>query len=126
MELKDKLHNLRTRRGYSMEKLAEIAKVGLNTIGQIERGERKNPGITTIEKLADALNVSPLYFFQDSARTFFDISEINEAMTDELRQLLIDRKTMPYMILAKRAYDERIPPNIVEELLNTITKVRNS
>ena len=126
MELKEKLHNLRTRRGYSMEKLAEIAKVGLNTIGQIERGERKNPGIATIEKLSDALNVSPLYFFHDSARTFFDIAEINEAMTDELKQLLIDKKTMPYMILAKRAYDERIPPNIVEELLNTITKVRNS
>ena len=124
MELKDKLHNLRTRRGYSMDKLAEIAKVSLNTIGQIERGERKNPGITTIEKLSDALNVSPLYFFQDSARTFFDIAEINDAMTDELKQLLIDKKTMPYMILAKRAYDERIPPNIVEELLITITKMR--
>ena len=124
MELKDKLHNLRMRRGYSMEKLAEIAKVALNTIGQIERGERKNPGITTIEKLADALSVSPLYFFRDSARTFF--AEVNDAMTDELRQLLIDKKTMPYMILAKRAYDERIPSNIVEELLNTITKVRNS
>ena len=126
MELKDKLHNLRMRRGYSMEKLAEIAKVALNTIGQIERGERKNPGITTIEKLADALSVSPLYFFRDSARTFFDITEVNDAMTDELRQLLIDKKTMPYMILAKKAYDERIPSNIVEELLNTITKVRNS
>ena len=109
-----------------MEKLAEIAKVALNTIGQIERGERKNPGMVTVEKLSAALNVSPLYFFQESARTYFDIAEINETMSEDLKQLLIDKESMPYMILAKRAYEERIPPEIVEELINTITKIRNS
>ena len=126
MELKDKLHNLRMRRGYSMEKLAEIAKVALNTIGQIERGERKNPGIETIEKLAKALNISPLYFHKESIRTYFDVKEVNDAMTEELKQMLLDKASLPWMMLAKKAYDESIPPEIVEELLNTITKARNS
>jgi len=109
-----------------MEKLAEIAKVALNTIGQIERGERKNPGIETIEKLAKALNISPLYFHRESIRTYFDVKEVNDAMTEELKQMLLDKASLPWMMLAKRAYEERIPPEIVEELLNTITKARNS
>ena len=47
-------------------------------------------------------------------------------MTEELKQMLLDKASLPWMMLAKRAYEERIPPEIVEELLNTITKARNS
>ena len=132
MEIKDKLYNLRNNRGLSMDErslktiTSECPKaVSTNTIADIESGKRQSPGIKVIERLATALNVSPMYFFSESARTVFDVQEINEALTDEIRQMLLDKETLPYLLLAKKAYTEQIPPIIVEELLRTITKVRN-
>ena len=132
MEIKDKLYNLRNNRGLSMDELSlktitsECPKaVSTNTIADIESGKRQSPGIKVIERLATALNVSPMYFFSESARTVFDVQEINEALTDEIRQMLLDKETLPYLLLAKKAYTDQIPPEIVEELLRTITKVRN-
>jgi len=131
MEIKEKLYNLRNNRGLSMDELsaktvtAENPKaVSTNTIAEIESGKRKSPGIKVIERLATALNVSPMYFFSEDARTVFDVPEINEAVTDEIKQMLLDKETMPYLMLAKKAYTEQIPPAIVEELLSTITKMR--
>jgi len=132
MEIKDKLYNLRNNRGLSMDDLSlkTITKdnpkaVSTNTIADIESGKRQSPGIKVIERLATALNVSPMYFFSENARTVFDISEVNEVLTDEIKQMLLDKETLPYLLLAKKAYTEQIPPEIVEELLKTITKVRN-
>ena len=132
MEIKDKLYSLRSNRGLSMDELSaktitkEDAKaVSTNTIAEIESGKRKSPGIKVIERLATALNVSPMYFFSENARTVFDISEVNEVLTKEIKQMLLDKETLPYLLLAKKAYTDQIPPEIVEELLKTITKVRN-
>ena len=131
MEIKEKLYNLRSNRGLSMDELSAktITKespkaVSTNTIADIESGKRKSPGIKVIERLATALNVSPMYFFSENARTVFDVKEINETMTDEIKQMLLDKETLPYLLLARKAYTEQIPPTIIEELLSTITKVR--
>ncbi len=46
----------RTRRGYSQERLGELARVHRTYIGMIERGE-KNITLTNIEKIARALSL---------------------------------------------------------------------
>jgi len=58
-ELKEfgkRLRELRLQRGYSQEKLAEIAKMHRNYVGMIERGER-NVTLLNIKKIARALDV---------------------------------------------------------------------
>jgi len=131
MEIKDKLYNIRSNRGLSMDELSAKTvtiknqkAVSTNTIAEIESGKRKSPGIKVIERLATALNVSPMYFFNEDARTVFDVQEINNVMTEEIKQMLLDKEILPYLMLAKKAYTEQIPPTIVEELLITITKMR--
>jgi transcriptional regulator with XRE-family HTH domain len=62
----ERIRELRTAKGYSQEKLAEMASMHWTYLGGIERAER-NPTLINIEKLAVALgvNLSELFSFKD-------------------------------------------------------------
>lgn len=49
---------LRAQKGYSLEKVARLAELSLNTVVRLESGINKNPTIETLTKIANALNVS--------------------------------------------------------------------
>jgi transcriptional regulator with XRE-family HTH domain len=54
-----KLKSLRERRFISREELADKVGSHRDHIGRLERGEVANPRISTIRKLAEALEVDP-------------------------------------------------------------------
>ena len=54
-----KLKSLRERRFLRREELAEKVGSHRDHIGRLERGEVENPRMTTIRKLADALEIEP-------------------------------------------------------------------
>lgn len=58
-----RIRNYRTHLGLSQEKLAELAGCHHTYIGQLERGE-KNATIESVEKIANALNVSLSKIFE--------------------------------------------------------------
>ncbi|MBI4235300.1 helix-turn-helix transcriptional regulator [Candidatus Peregrinibacteria bacterium] len=47
----------RAQKGYSLERVARLADLSLNTVIRIESGVNKNPTIETLTKLARALEV---------------------------------------------------------------------
>ena len=49
---------LRAQKGYSLEKVARLAELSLNTVVRLESGINKNPTIETLTKIAHALDVS--------------------------------------------------------------------
>ena len=49
---------LRAQKGYSLEKVARLAELSLNTVVRLESGVNKNPTIETLTKIAHALDVS--------------------------------------------------------------------
>jgi len=51
------LKKLRNKRGYSLEKIARLADLSLNTIVKVENGVNQNPTIETLTKIAKALEV---------------------------------------------------------------------
>jgi transcriptional regulator with XRE-family HTH domain len=51
------LKRLRESRGLSQAALAKASGVAQGYISQLEAGEKKNPGIETLKKIASALNV---------------------------------------------------------------------
>jgi transcriptional regulator with XRE-family HTH domain len=57
------LRRLRNERGYSQEKLAQLADLHRTEIGLLERGERE-PKLGIILKLAGSLDVSPNALFE--------------------------------------------------------------
>jgi transcriptional regulator with XRE-family HTH domain len=52
------LKKLRTKKGWSQEKLAREAGISYQTLIKIERGYVRNPKLETLIKLAQALGVS--------------------------------------------------------------------
>jgi transcriptional regulator with XRE-family HTH domain len=56
--LAQNIRKLRLRNRLSQEKLSRLADISTATLVKIEAGIAKEPTITTIAKIADALNVS--------------------------------------------------------------------
>ena len=85
--LGDKIRTLRKRAGLTQEQLAETAEVSVNFIGYIERGQRA-VSIKTLERIAEALDVTPRNLFEFSEG---DIDESSfEALLNELRNCTRD------------------------------------
>ena len=55
--ISDNLRKLRGKKGYSLEKIARLADLSLNTIVKIENGVNQNPTIETLTKIAKAFEV---------------------------------------------------------------------
>lgn len=51
------IKKLRAEKGYSLEKIARLSDLSLNTVVKIESGVNKNPTIETLTKIANALDV---------------------------------------------------------------------
>jgi len=56
--LAQNIRNLRLKKGLSQEKLARLADIATATLVKIEAGDALGPTITTVAKLAGALEVS--------------------------------------------------------------------
>jgi len=57
-QMAQKIKELRNRKGFSQEQLAETAKINLRTVQRIEGGETEPRG-DTLKRIAHALNVAP-------------------------------------------------------------------
>lgn len=90
----------RVRKKFSQEKLAELSNLHMTYIGQLERGE-KNPGLLSLLKIADALEVSPETLISKLGNTCSPSSDIpdkaynlflemNENEAKELYKILSD------------------------------------
>lgn len=56
-KIADNLKRLRDKNGYSLEKVARLSDLSLNTIVKIENGVNQNPTIETLIKIAKAMEV---------------------------------------------------------------------
>ena len=56
-KIAENLKKLRDKKGYSLEKVARLADLSLNTIVKVENGTNQNPTIETLTKIAKALEV---------------------------------------------------------------------
>ena len=56
-KIAENLKKLRAKKGLSLEKIARLADLSLNTIVKVENGVSTNPTIETLTKIAKALEV---------------------------------------------------------------------
>jgi len=58
MSIAKNLKRFRAEKGYSLEKVARLADISLNTVVKIEGGTNQNPTINSLSRIATALGVS--------------------------------------------------------------------
>lgn len=66
--LGEKLHELRKKEGFTLEALAEKAKLSKSYLWELENRESQRPSAEKLTALADALGVSVAYFIEDDIR----------------------------------------------------------
>ncbi len=90
----ERIRLLRIQKGMSQEQLALHSSVNISYLGQIERGEKSNCTINTLEKIAPGLGCTLEYLFgrgaQISDRTNDKNTVLTVLSTDELKKLIVD------------------------------------
>jgi transcriptional regulator with XRE-family HTH domain len=117
MNIAEKLRKLRDLRGLTTVELARTSGVHQTTISAIENGKHSSPGIDTIERLSQALKISPLYFFNERVRTPFDLTE---NLPPELADFLLRDESLPYLLLSRKACEEGVSCSTIEQLLKVM------
>lgn len=63
--LGEKIHRLRTEKGYSLDKLAELTETSKSYLWDLENREPQRPSADKINKIAAALEVTPEYLLEE-------------------------------------------------------------
>jgi transcriptional regulator with XRE-family HTH domain len=94
--LGDKIRTLRKRKGYTLDKLAEVAESSKSYIWELENKDPPRPSADKIAKIAVALDVTPDYLITDSVpiadatdTAFFrKYRSMNPATKEKIRRML--------------------------------------
>ena len=112
-----KLKKIRQIRKLTMSDLARLSGVHQTTISAIENEKHSSPSLDTIERLAKALRVSPIYFFEDRVQTPFDLYE---TLPEEIVEFLLLEDSLPYLMLSNEAYRGGVSSETLNQLLSVL------
>lgn len=105
----ERIRQLRTKRGYSQDRLASLLGISRSAVGMYETGQRE-PDFETCEAIADIFNVDMDYLIGRS-----DV-ENAWSITPHLDDV--------YLRFAKQAQDEGIDPSDIQLAIDTIKRLR--
>jgi transcriptional regulator with XRE-family HTH domain len=126
-ELGKTLKEIRLTKGLSAKELSHRSGVARSLISQLETGKRLSTGIDTIRRLAVALEVSPTVFLSnESIQASNSTSGRSERSTsnEDLFTFTLKEENQPYLRLAQKAKKSGLSPDLLEELLNIIVRLR--
>ena len=85
MNVGKRIRELREEKNYTINKLAKIAKISQSYLRDVEL-ENKNPTVSFISQICDALNISLQDFFNDN----FDVK--NDPLTNGIYKLTSEQR----------------------------------
>lgn len=101
-----RIREIRAEKNVSLENLSKKSSVNLGYLSQLERGEKQNPSINLLYKVASALNVN----IKDLFYTKADIDDLKQKMYLSMKQNgVTDEKTIDIS-------------NLIDLLLNVISQ----
>ena len=120
LSMGEKLRLLREERGLSQVKLADMSGVKNNTISQIEHGLTVSSRTVTINALAAALGVNPIYFSEDNITIPFDLEQLTSV--PGLREAILKKEFMPFLAVSEKAFREGISADLLKKFVEFLIK----
>lgn len=116
----EKVTHLMKLREINQVKLREITKLGSATISNMCTG-RKTPRLQNIELVAEALEVSPLYFFVSG-----DLAEsiLPKDMNAEEIEFVLDANNLPYIAAVMYAKSRNVTPKTLKMYVDLVQLTR--
>ena len=127
-ELGKRLKEIRLIKGLSAKELSHRSGVARSLISQLETGKRQSTSIDTMCRLALALEVSPSVFLNSEstqASTANYGRSKDSGYKDDLFPLTVKEESQPFLRLALKAEKAGLSPDILEELLDIIVRLRS-
>jgi transcriptional regulator with XRE-family HTH domain len=93
MVIAERIIHLRTEKGYSTNKLSQLAEIGQATLREIEISQ-KSPNIITLEKICHALEISLSDFFAEDKEQA--VSKLDALPTDAKKELELFKEFLFY------------------------------
>ena len=112
LDLGKKIKELRKKRNLTARELSERSGVARSLISQLETGKRDSTSIDTVYRLAKALDVPISYFFSEKT---------NHSSPSEIHE-----ETQPYLDTLEKAKKAGISPELLNELIDLILRIRMS
>jgi transcriptional regulator with XRE-family HTH domain len=85
MEIGKKIRELREKKAYTMKQLAQLVECTPSLISQLERA-KADPSISTLKKIAKALNVNIVDFFMSLEETDDVVTKVDERVVIQLNR----------------------------------------
>lgn len=120
-ELGKTIKELRKKRNYSARELAERSGVARSLISQLETGKRQSTSTDTVYRLAKALDVPLSYIFTEVSSTGLPTSY---KQANDFSQLTINEESLPYLHTLQKAQKAGLTPDLLDELIDLILRIR--
>ena len=89
MDIGQAIKMCRSRRGYSLSKLAQRAQCSVSYLSMLEKGGRDDPSLSTIKNIATALNVPiGILFFLAADKN--DLAGVDKDLAGQLARAALD------------------------------------
>lgn len=111
MDLKDRIYKSMISNGISQAELCRMADMGSSKISQILQGKTTDPRLSTVVKIADALDVSLDYLAGRKQTPEIRLSTDEKQLVSNYRDSTPDRKR----ILQQTAHDSAVMSKDMEE-----------
>lgn len=126
MDYGGKIRFVRTKvRDMTLKELADKSGLSISYLSDAELG-RSNMSIASLQKVAEALDVSPAYLLDNKIMSLRKIIEINDVeLPEDVVEFFATQEGLPYAMLAKDLHNESIDPTFLRELLESIKKMKS-
>lgn len=122
LDLGKTIKELRKKRNYSARELSERSGVARSLISQLETGKRASTSMDTVYRLAKALDVPVASLFADKSAADSSIAYKAKQSTPSE----INEENQPYLNTLRKAQKAGIPPELLNELIDLVVRIRMS
>lgn len=112
----DKIKHVLTLRNMKQADLVKLTGISKATVSDLINNKQKNTSIETLERIAKALRVSPVYFLEEQAATPF---EAVPHLPEHIKNFVLNSENMDYLVLAHKFKILDLPVEVIEKIIES-------